>query len=127
MKIELCYNLVSLHAAASYIWDNNPAVRKWPSAPISVHDVLYLIHTDMVRYACANANTIIKERNTKVRMPDAWLSFTGTGGYYLMFDLQSDEDSKNIMIGVDILVDPGVGSPTSHFTTEVIDMSLKNL
>lgn len=120
MKFELSYNLASLHAAAAFIWENNPYVTKWPSAPRSASEVMSLIHEDMVRHASKNAASVLEERNTKVSTLDKWISHTGTGGYYLMFELQS-EDDDSIVIAVDVLVDPGVGSPVPRYKSEVID------
>lgn len=127
MNIKLTYNLASLHAAAAFIWDNNPSVRKWPSAPTSELDVLELIHSDMVRYASQNARTILSERTTGVDTSGQWVTHTGTGGYYLLFSLLSDEDSEDIAIGIDILVDAGVTGPASRYKAEVIDISLSTV
>ena len=127
MKIEVSYNLASLHAAAAYVWDNNPAVKQWPSAPLSVHDVMDLIHADLVKYARQNARTVIKERETKVSTVDEWITHTGTGGYYIMYDLYSAVDDEIVVIGANVLVDPGVGTSAPRYTTEGIDIPLNTM
>ena len=114
MKINLSYNVASLHEAARYIWDNNPSVEKWPAAPKSAIDVMKQIKDDMFRYAKYNAQLILKEKRLGTDLTNEWATFSGTGGYYLLFTLEEDTEEL-ILIGVDILVDPAVGNPVSRY------------
>lgn len=117
MKINLSYNVASLHEAARYIWDNNPSVEKWSSAPKSAIDVMKQIKDDMFRYAKYNAQIILKEKRLGVNLSNEWKTFTGTGGYYLLFALEEDTEEL-ILISIDILVDPAVGHPVPRYISE---------
>ena len=119
MKINLSFNVASLHEAARYIWNNNPSVEKWPAAPKSAIDVMKQIKDDMFRYAKYNAQLILKERRLGTDLTNEWTTFSGTGGYYLIFNLEDDTE-EHILIGVDILVDPAVGHPVSRYTMDDI-------
>ena len=75
----------------------------------------------MRRDAMKNASVILKERRLNVKLDNEWLDYTGTGGYYFIYELISDDDSDEIIIGATILVDPAVGSPDPGYVTEFVD------
>jgi hypothetical protein len=120
MIVNLSYPLAALHEASKYIWENNPSVRKWPSKPESVFDVMSGIQEMMRRDAMKNAAVILKEKRLNTELNGEWTDYTGTGGYYFIYELISD-DSDEITIGVTILVDPSVGNPEPGYVTEFID------
>jgi hypothetical protein len=120
MKINISYTLAALHEAAKFIWDNNDKVKLWPSEPKNAIDVMSGIKEMMISGALTNAKLILKERRLKTEFPDDWLSYTGTGGYYFLYELISD-DLDRITIGATILVDPAVSHPAAGYITELID------
>ncbi len=75
----------------------------------------------MRRDALKNAALILKEKRLNVKLDNEWLDYTGTGGYYFIYELISDEDSDEVIIGATILVDPAVGNPEPGYVTEFID------
>lgn len=121
MDVHITYKQASLHEAARFIWERNPAVRHWPSGPQSPVDVLDNIHQLMSKQALANAGTLIKEKKLTLDY-SMWCDYTGTGGYYLIFSLESEPTSAddNIVIHVEILVDPGVLHYDKAFDTEFV-------
>lgn len=121
MIVNLSYPLAALHEASKYIWENNPSVTKWPSKPESVFDVMAGMQKMMRRDALKNAALILKEKRLNVKLDDEWLDYTGTGGYYFIYELISDENSDEVIIGATILVDPAVGNPDAGYVTEFID------
>jgi len=121
MIVNLSYTLAALHEASKYIWERNPSVRNWASKPESVFDVMAGIQEMMRRDAMKNASVILKERRLNVKLDNEWLDYTGTGGYYFIYELISDDDSDEIIIGATILVDPAVGSPDPGYVTEFVD------
>ena len=121
MIVNISYPCAALHEAAKFIWENNPSVEKWPSAPKSVFDVISNIQSMMKRGAMDNAKIILKERALGTNLDNEWLTYTGTGGYYLVYTLRDSDDTENVTIEVDILVDPAVSDPTKGFTTEFVD------
>lgn len=121
MIVSLSYPLAALHEASKYIWENNPNVRKWPSNPESIFDVMAGMHKMMRRDALKNAALILKERRLNVKLDNEWLDYTGTGGYYFIYELISDEGSEEITIGATILVDAAVGNSDAGYVTEIID------
>jgi hypothetical protein len=127
MEVNLSYPLAALHEASKYIWEHNPSVRNWPSKPESVFDVMKGMQEMMRRDALKNAALILKERRLNVKLDGEWLDYTGTGGYYFIYELISDEDSDEITIGASILIDPAVGSPDPGYVTEFIDELVENV
>jgi len=121
MIVNLGYPLAALHEASKYIWENNPSVRNWPSKPESVFDVMAGIQKMMRRDAMKNAAVILKERRLNVKLDNEWIDYTGTGGYYFIYELISDDNADEIIIGATILVDPGVRNPEPGYVTEFID------
>jgi hypothetical protein len=121
MQVNLSYALAGLHEASNFIWENNPSVKNWPSRPESVFDVMQGMRDMMKRDALRNATVILKEKRLQVQLHNEWLDYTGTGGYYFIYELISDEDSEEVTIGVSILVDPAVGSPDKGYVTEYVD------
>jgi hypothetical protein len=120
MIVNVSYPLAALHEAAAFIWEKNTSVTKWPSEPQNVFDVMKSIQEMIRRGAMNNAKVIIKEKQLKVELPDEWHSFTGTGGYYISYELV-DSDDEEITIGATILVDPAVSCPNPGYVTEFID------
>jgi hypothetical protein len=120
MLVNISYSLAGLHEAARFIWENNPSVTKWPSNPESVFDVMKNIQEMMRKSAKQNADLIRKEKELKIELNEDWVSFTGTGGYYLSYEL-IDSTDEEINIGAIILVDPSVGSPNPGYVTEFVD------
>ena len=121
MIVNLSYPLAALHEASKYIWENNPSVTKWPSKPESVFDVMAGMQKMMRRDALKNAALILKEKRLNVKLDNEWLDYTGTGGYYFIYELISEENSDEVIIGAKILVDPAVGNPEPGYVTEFID------
>lgn len=107
------YNMTQLMAAAEFIWNNNPAVQQWPARPRSVMDVV----NDILRTAKRQA-----EKNVQGWIRDgSWSTFVGTGGYTVMLTSDSDfDDMDNIVVDLDILVDPAVGCRSYNFVTQEI-------
>jgi hypothetical protein len=120
MLVNISYPLAGLHEASRYIWDNNPSVRNWPSKPESVFDVMEGIQEMMRRDAMKNASVILKEKRLNVELNNEWLDYTGTGGYYFIYELINSTDEE-ITVGVTILVDPAVGTPEPGYVTEFVD------
>jgi hypothetical protein len=120
MLVNISYPLAGLHEASRYIWDNNPSVRNWPSKPESVFDVMEGIQEMMRRDAMKNASVILKEKRLNVELNNEWLDYTGTGGYYFIYEL-IDSTDEEITVGVTILVDPAVGTPEPGYVTEFVD------
>lgn len=120
MRVTLSYHLAGLHEAAQFIWTKNSAVQNWPSKPATVFDVMNQMLEMMRRDAARNAHIILKERKLKVELGSEWVSYTGTGGYYMMYELY-EETEDEISIGASILVDPAVSHPMPTFVTEELD------
>jgi hypothetical protein len=120
MLVNISYPLAGLHEASRYIWDNNPSVRNWPSKPESVFDVMEGIQEMMRRDAMKNASVILKEKRLNVELNNEWIDYTGTGGYYFIYEL-IDSTDEEITVGVTILVDPAVGTPEPGYVTEFVD------
>lgn len=125
MIVNVSYPNAALHEAARFIWESNASVTRWPSNPTSVFDVMKDIREMIRRGALSNAKVILKEKQLKVDLPDEWTSFTGTGGYYISYELE-DSNDKEITIGATILVDPAVSHPHPGYTTEFVD-EIENL
>lgn len=127
-KVNISYPQSSLHEAAKYIWDRNPSVGRWNPNPTSVFDVMEIILV-MIRDACIkNAKVLLKEKELGQILSDEWMSFLGTGGFYLSIelygsDLREDGSIEMIEIGVQILIDPAVGHDRHGFITEVFDIT----
>jgi hypothetical protein len=121
MIVNISYPLAQLHETARFIWENNPSVRNWPSKPESIFDVMHGIQDMMRRDAMRNAQIIKKERALKVSLDAEWVTYTGTGGYYFLYELQSDDTEEDITIGATILVDLSVGHTESGYVTEFVD------
>lgn len=92
--MRMRYDRGQVMAAAQFIWDNNPAVRCWPSQPKSALDVFDDIMQFGKRHGVRN-----------MQDPDNWSGWSGTGGYLVMFT--SDEDD---VFDIDVYVDPAVGN-----------------
>jgi hypothetical protein len=120
MLVKLNYSLTALQKAAIFIWETNPSVKHWSDAPKSVFDVMDIIQKMMRKDALKNADVLMREKATGSDLVDEWGGFSGTGGFYLSYELH-DMDDDEISIGVDILVDPSVGSKDPTYVTEVVD------
>jgi hypothetical protein len=121
MLVNISYSLAGLHEASRFIWENNPSILKWPSSPKTVFDVMAKMQEMMRRDAMKNAAVILKEKRLKMELNDEWVDYTGTGGYYFIYELISDDEPGRVVIGATILVDPSVGSPNPGFVTEFVD------
>lgn len=81
-----------------------------------------------MRDACIkNAKVLLKEKELGQILSDEWVSFLGTGGFYLSIelygsDLREDGSLDMVEIGVQILIDPAVGHDRHGFVTEVFDI-----
>lgn len=109
----ISYNVAQLTAAAEFIWNNNPSVQHWPDRPGSVMDVANGILRTAKRQA---------EKNVEGWFRDgSWSTFVGTGGYTVMLTSDSDfDDVDNIVVDLDILVDPAVGDRSYNIVTQEI-------
>lgn len=107
--MNLNYNVDQVMKAAQYIWDNNPAAPFWPSCPLGPTDIANEILQMAERVAVRN-----------VRNSDRWTSFSGTGGYIIMFS--SDDEGEIENIDIDVLVDPAVGLDSRRYVTQTIDL-----
>lgn len=123
MTISISYSLGALHEAARFIWENNKSAPNWPNKPESAFDVMNQIRDMMVRGAKENAEFLRKEKNKTLSLDDDWITFNGTGGYYVLYELLSNEDDEEVRIGIDILVDPSVSHPNPRYVTEVVDIA----
>jgi len=121
MTVSISYSLGALHEAARFIWENNESVLNWPCSPTSAFDVMTQIRDMMVKGALENAEFLKKEKNKTLSADDDWMTFNGTGGYYVLYELLSEEDDEEVRIGIDILVDPSVSHPNPRYVTEVVD------
>lgn len=109
----ISYNMSQLMAAAEFIWNNNPAVQHWPDQPRSVMDVANGILRTAKRQAEQNVHTW--------QASGVWSTFVGTGGYTVILTSDSDfDDVDNIVIDLDILVDPAVGDRSYNIVTQEI-------
>jgi len=126
MNIILSYKMAALHEAARFIWENNPSVLNWPSAPKSVFDVMADIRSMMTKGAISNAKVLLDEKATGAIIEHEWSSFNGTGGYYAVYEL-INQDENEINIGVDILVDPGVNHPNPGYVNEIVEVVDKDI
>lgn len=70
--------------------------------------------------ALKNASVILKERRMSIELNNEWLDYTGTGGYYFIYELIDSTDIE-ITIGVTMLVDPAVGNPNPGYVNEFVD------
>lgn len=120
MDIKLSYSLTALQMAAQYIWEKNTSVTQWPCKPKSVIDVMDRITSMMRESALKNANVIVREKELSTDLASEWNTFTGTGGFYLLFELY-DAGEDEISIGVDILIDPSVGHAEPAYVSELVD------
>lgn len=119
--VSISYSLASLHEASKFIFENNTSIDKWPNKPNSAYDVMNQIRDLVKRGAIENANLIQREKQLSVKLDSDWVSYTGTGGYFVIYDLESGEDEEDVVIGATILVDPAVSHPHPGYVTEVID------
>jgi len=120
MRVNLSYALAELHEASNYIWENNPSVKNWPSGPTSVFDVMNGMRDMMKRDALKNAALILKEKKLGVSCDNNWVSYSGTGGYYFLYDLIY-ESEEEVVIGATILVDAALRNPDKGYVTEEVD------
>ena len=120
MIINTSYSLPALHEAAKFIWENNLSVKSWHTKPEGIFDVMKDIQEMIRRGAADNAKVILKERQLKVELPGEWMTYCGTGGYYIVFELEEDTEEE-ITIGATILVDPAISVIETGFVTECID------
>ncbi len=120
MIVNVSYPIAALHEASKFIWENNTVVTSWPSKPKDVFDVMKSIQEFVRRGALDNARIILKEKRLKVELDNEWTSYTGTGGYYVLYELDDSTDTE-ITIGATILVDPSVSNPSPGYVTEFID------
>lgn len=121
MLVNISYSLAGLHEAARFIWENNPSISKWPSSPKTVFDVMSNMQEMMRRDASKNAAVILEEKRLSVELNNEWIDYAGTGGYYFIYELISDDEPDMVIIGVTILVDPAIGSPNPGFVYEFVD------
>lgn len=120
MDVNVSYSLAALHEASSFIWENNTSVTQWPSKPKDVFDVMKNIQEFVRRGALENSKVILKEKRLKVDLDNEWSTYNGTGGYYVIYELDESTDT-GITIGATILVDPSVSNPNRGYVTEFID------
>ena len=125
MKLNIEYSITSLHEVGKFIWENNPSVHHWTSAPKSEDDVIYVIRENIKKHALNNAHLIIEEGDGNLYTDYKWRDWIGTGGYYLLFTLEHQTDDE-ITIQVDILFDPAVGKER-EYAIERIDISSKTI
>jgi hypothetical protein len=119
MLIEIGYNLDSLQESARYIWENNPAVPRWPSPPADMFDLMKQMKEHVRRDVKKNLEVLKREKEGGVNLSDLWTNMTGTGGYTILYSLEDDTDER-IYISVEFLVDPAVGK-NGTFVTETLD------
>lgn len=101
MKME--YNLTQVQDVATFLWNNNPYVKSWPSAP---KDVL-----DVVNQILSHAR-----RQGKLNMTSSnWVSTIGTGGYTIIFSSDTPD-----LFDIQVLVDMSVGTE-ARWVEEYID------
>lgn len=104
MNYEIFYDLDQLEQAAKYVAScNNSSCR-------SAEEVRTMILEDIRRIADENFR----------RGEENWISWIGTGGYYLLFTLD-DSDSIIPRVEAQILIDPRIGMNSYRYVTEVID------
>ncbi len=121
MNVSVSYSVAALHEAAHYIWNNNPHVRVWPSAPTSPIDVADRIKEVFITSAKQNRDIIVKEKHLGITLRDSWNSWDGTGGFYLIYTLVQEPVDDLVEIDVVILVDPSLKTPNKGYITEIID------
>lgn len=118
--MKLLYSLSQLHSVALYLWENNPYVENFTGRPKNVLDVMTHIQDTMRSGAISNYNVIRRERRLNTKLDSEWIEYLGTGGYYCLYELISDEDDDEIQISVTILVDLVVGK-NENYVSEVVD------
>lgn len=121
MELTISYSQTQMQEAAKFIWEKNPSIKNWPSAPDSVFDVFNIIHRMAVRDARKNYELILKERKTGSMLDNEWITYSGTGGFYLTYELIVDEENE-IQIGVEVSVNPSIGMrDNTEIITELLD------
>lgn len=121
MEFSISYCQTQVEEAAKFIWENNKSVKKWPSAPKDVFDIYDIIIDYMKRDSRKNFDVILQERKTGENLDDRWTRYSGTGGFFIIYDLIEESDTV-IRIDADVLVDPCIGKlDTVVYADEVID------
>lgn len=107
--MHIRYNLEQVLTAAQFLWDNNPACRNWPSAPIGPNDIVDDILRHAERQAQANA-----------AHPHRWSTFSGTGGYIILFT--SDDDLDDVQyVDIEVYVDSAVGVENRRYIEQYVE------
>ena len=101
--MKMRYNLQQVMDAAGFIWHFNDSVTEWPDQPKSAMDVVSII-LDFAR-----------KRGMENMAGDEWTSWSGTGGFMIIFTSDDDES-----FAVEVYVDPALINPR-RFVEEWID------
>lgn len=110
MKVKVHYSALALHAAAEYIWNNNPSVKTWPNNPQSIFDIIKDIKKLIKKYLKHNIKSLKEEMLTGRCTLEDWVSHVSSGGYTLLFILDDASDDE-INITVEITVNPAINAP----------------
>ena len=111
----LVYSTDQLAAAAQFVIENNKRISGFTS-------IVDTIKTTIRQLAKGNITTLLKERELKINSND-WSSFSGTMGFYVLMSLE-DENDDQIVLNIDILVDPSLGKSEKTYISEEFDSSL---
>ncbi len=106
--------------AAQFIWDHNPFHPKWPNPPKSPIDIAKQIHAMAIEGCRKNAEVLRRERAEGVDLSDQWVSFSGTGGYLVNYNLVTEPGEEDQEIEVEFSVNPAIGDE-GGYVVEVID------
>jgi hypothetical protein len=121
MEFVISYCQTQLQEAAKFIWQKNPHVKDWGQHPKSELDVYNIIYSTIVHTARKNYLLILEERKLGKELDNQWVTYTGSGGYYVTYELITDEPNK-IEIGIEVLVDPVIGLRHNSITiTELLE------
>ena len=109
MNIMFVYSVDQLSAAATFVCENNKHFS-------SFSNVVDKIKTTVRLLAKENITMLLRERELKVSTND-WNTFSGTAGFYAIMTLEDLKDDQ-IILTIDILVDPALGKPKTYISEE---------
>lgn len=120
MRVSIHYSQAQLLATAQYIWEHNPFIDKWPTAPKSPIDIVKQIHAMVIEACRKNGQVLKRERDEGIDLSNQWVTFSGSGGYLINYNLVTEPGDENPEIEVEFSVNPAIGDQ-GGYVVEVID------
>lgn len=121
MKIKLSYSISAVHETAKFIWENNSSVRNWPSQPKSAIDIIQIIVDHIESEAARNAEILVRERALNINLDNEWTLWTGTGGFYIRYELITS--NNEMIIDASLTVDPAISTPYQGHSFVSVDLA----